>query len=122
MGKKECGGEIVAPTFAFQSEYHPRMSEIGRVYGSHNWYREVLGPITFGFPSQVVPLQTADFVAHQINKEIEHIEYDELTLQNMGRTLALENATAFNGMHIGGGFGADALRLAIKRFRESGTL
>ncbi len=119
---KKAAGELVVPMFAYQPEYHARMSEIGRVYGAQDWYRRVLGPIAFGFPSQNVPLQTADFVAHQINKEWEHREYDELTLQNMGRTLALSNATAFNGMHVGGGFDARALLLTIDRFKKTGSI
>lgn len=120
--KTNAGGEIVVPMFAYQPEYYSRMAEVGRVYGSRASYREVLGPIAFGYPFQVVPLQTADFVAHPIRKEFEHVEYDELTLDNIDRALALKNATAFNGMGVGGGFDARALAATVERFKKTGNI
>jgi hypothetical protein len=120
--KRRAGGELVAPMFSYQPEYYARMAEIGRVYGSQGWYRTVLGPIAFGFPSQVVPLQAADFVSHQVNSRWEHIEYGDLKLENMGPTVALQNATAFNGMHVGGGFDRKSLRLVVERFKKTGKI
>jgi hypothetical protein len=69
-----------------------------------------------------VPLQAADFVSHQINSRWEHVEYGDLTLQNMGPTLALQNATAFNGMHVGGGFDRKSLKTVVERFKKTGKL
>jgi len=116
------GGERIAPMFGYSPEYYARMADIGRVYGRQTWYQEVLGPIAFGFPSQVVPLQAADFLVHLINAETHHLEYDDLSLSNLGRSLALENATAFNGMHVGGGFDANALKLTLDRFARTGEI
>ena len=122
LGTSHMAGEIVSAMFAHHPEYGARMTEIGNAYGKSPSYLKFLGPIAFGSPAQVIPLQAADFVAHQVNKEFEHIEYDELTLQNMGRTLALENATAFNGMNIGGGFDARALVTTIERFKKTRSI
>lgn len=69
------GGEKIIPMFAYSTEFSPRMAEIGRVYGSQDWYREILGPIAFGFPSEVIPLQAADLIAHQSNWKIEKRAY-----------------------------------------------
>jgi len=120
--KRRTNGELVAPMFSYQPEYYARMAEIGRVYGSRDWYRTVLGPIAFGFPSQVMPLQAADFVSHQINSRWEHVEYGEITLKNIGPTLALQNATAFNGMHVGGGFDRKSLRRVVEQFKKTGEI
>jgi hypothetical protein len=94
------------------------MGEIGRVYRASNWYGEVPGPTAFDHPWQLIPLQTADFVALQIRADFEHIEYDQLTLANIGPTIALQNATAFNGMDVGGGFDARALQATVERFKK----
>jgi len=112
--------ELVAPMFAYQNEYHQRMGEIGRLYGSQDWYRKVLGPIAFDFPDRVIPLQAADFLAHQMNWSLERREYGPVTLAEGDQTIALSNATprGTDG-HI---LDADSLRVCVKNFVETGEI
>lgn len=117
--KQAAGEERVAPMFAYHEEYSPRTTS---VYGAQTWYSDVLGPIAFGRPVQVPPLQTADFIAHQLRQHAHHISYDELTLANMGVTVAFANATANNGTGMFRGYDAGALPGAIKRLNETGRI
>jgi hypothetical protein len=108
-------GELVSPVFAYNSEHTDRMAEIGAMYSASPGYKEVLGPITFGSPSQTIPLQTADFLVHQIR-------WDWLKEDQIGPTLALANATAFKGISLGSGFGETALRNSIGSFLKTGAI
>lgn len=117
--KRHVGGEKVVPMFAYTSEYSPA---VWAVYGAQTWYRDVLGALSFDHPSNVVPLQTADFVAHQIRQDAHHVNYDELTLENIGMTLALQNATAENGTSMVRGYDRVALHETVQRFKASGKI
>lgn len=117
--RRHASGEKVVPMFAYTSEYSPTTTAL---YGAQDWYRDVLGALSFDSPANVVPLQAADFIAHQIRQDAHHIGYDELTLQTMGMTVALQNATARNGTTMVRGYDANALRLTINRFKASGTI
>lgn len=115
-GRAHAAGERIAPMFAQQEEYGPRMQKVGDAYGRENWYRDVLGPIGFGHPDQVVPLQAADFLSHQHNWDIEARRYGTL----IGETKALLRATP-RGIY-GHWFDAPALELTVHRFRETGEI
>lgn len=118
--KQSAGGEIVCPMFAYHREFAPRMAEIGRVYGAQDWYKTVLGPIAFGYPEQVIPLQGADLLAHQMNQDIAQRAFGPFDL-GTGETKALRWATG--GKFIRGNwFDAIGLELTIKRFRETGKI
>lgn len=110
-------GEVVVPMFAYHPEYHDRMAAIGRAYGAQEWYREVLGPISFGYPAQVIPLQGADLVVHQMNDEIER----RLNQIISGRTMALDRAAGGRFIH-GHWFDVEGLEITVKRFHEIGEI
>ena len=118
--KRNAGGEPVAPMFAWHPEYSRRTSAL---YGAQSWYRDVLGALAFDYPARVPALQTADFVANQVRHDADRVQYDEITIANMGVTLAFENATAKNGMHMIRGYhNESALLGTIKRFNETGQI
>ena len=102
--------------FAHQREYASRMQAVGAAYEREKWYRTVLGPIAFGHPEDVVPLQAADFISHQHNWDIENRRYGTA----MTETKALFNATP-KGI-LGHWFDADGLRLTVERFKKTGEI
>ena len=105
--------------FAFHNEFTPRMSEIGRLYGAHDWYKDVLGALAFDYPERVAPLQAADLLAHQMRWDAEKRIYGPFTLANMGPTRAVMNATG--GRFIFGNLlEKDGLLKTMKRFKEAG--
>jgi hypothetical protein len=112
---QKATGELVCPVFAYNSEYTDRMAEVGAMYGASPVYKEVLGPIAFGSPSHLIPLQAADLLVHQIR-------WDWVKEDQIGPTLALARATAFKGMRLGGGFGETGLRNSIESFLKTGAI
>lgn len=121
--RRAADGEVVVPVFAYSKEYSPRMDELGRVWGQTDWYRSVLGSISFGFPSQVVPLQAADFLVHEIGWHWDNQFYGPLpTLIESGYRQILDNATQHRGLHMGGCYDAVPLRNAVKHFKETGEI
>jgi hypothetical protein len=118
--RRNAGGEIVAPMFAFQPEYAERMTAIGAAYGKEAWYRNVLGPIAFGYPQQVIALQCADAIAHQTNYDVKRGEYERLTLATGGPTVALHNA-APKGV-TGHVFDERSLQITVERFTRTGEI
>jgi hypothetical protein len=117
--KSKVGGERVVPMFGYTLEYSPKTIEL---YGAETWYRDVLGAIAFDSPDYVLPLQTADFVAHQIRQDAHRVGYDDLTLENIGMTLALHNATLKNGTDMIRGYTSGGLKAAARRLRTSGKI
>jgi hypothetical protein len=120
--QETTSGERVAPMFAITKEYLPRMAEIGAAYLASDWYGEFLAPIAFGRPSNVLPLQAADFMAHEASEQVRHLEYDVLTIRNGGPRYAYNLATKARGAHVGGYFDAKALASTVRRFKETGTI
>lgn len=118
---KYADGEIIAPMFAHQPEYLKRMVNAGAAYGAEKWYQKIFDPIAFGCPVQVVPLQSADLISHQIGWSIEHRRFGQISIANSGQTIALENAINGRFMH-GHWFDADGLARTIKCFRETGEI
>jgi len=115
------GGELVVPIFAFHKEYTPRMKEIGDLYGAHDWYRNVLGPVAFDYPERVIPLQSADLIAHQMNWDVEKRAFGPHDLQSGGQTNCLYWATGGRFTH-GNWFDAQGLKLTIERFKRTGQI
>jgi hypothetical protein len=110
--------DTIIPMFAYSADLSPRMADIGRAYGSHDWYREILGPIAFGYPQQVIPLQAADLLAHQMNWDVEK-RFRPFDLRTAGPTKALYWAT--RGEFVRGNLlDRDGLALTVKRFKEAG--
>jgi hypothetical protein len=121
--RKNANGERVCPVFSRQPEFEEWMTYASQSYGQAAWYQETLGPIAFGYPWQVVPLQCADLIAHEISWEWERRGYGPPpTLQTIGYRRLLANASAYNGLHVGGCFDANALRLAVERFKKTGRI
>jgi hypothetical protein len=114
-------GEIVIPTFAIHPEYHQRMADIGAAYGAQSWYNRILGQLAFGSPDQVVPLQGADLIAHQINWDVERRRFGPFDLASGGPTKALMLATGDRFVH-GHWFDVEGLALTQRRFSESGEI
>jgi hypothetical protein len=48
---RKANGELVVPMFAHTDEYYNKWSAVGHSYSSQDGYRDVLGPIVFGYPS-----------------------------------------------------------------------
>lgn len=118
---KNTNGEKVAPMFAHQAEYHERMAAVGRAYEVDGWYRQLLGAIEFGRPQEIVPLQCADLVVHQVGWNIEKRRYGKISIANSGQTLALENATGGRFIH-GQWFDAEGLTRTVENFRKTGEI
>lgn len=118
-GHAHARGELIVPMFAYSTEFAPRMAELGRVYGAHDWYSRILGPIAFGRPQQVIPLQAADLLVHQARWNQEKGVSVPLTLANAGQTNMHRWATGGRYQH-GNWFDAEGLLLTERRFREAG--
>lgn len=112
--------EKISPMFAHSDEYADRMGEVGRLYSKEQWYRRTLGPIAFGHMEEVVPLQTADFIANQMRHHIERREYSESVWDAMRQTWALYNATPRG--QSGHYFTAESLKRIVEKYRETGEI
>jgi hypothetical protein len=121
--KRHSDGERVVPMFAFQPQYAALMSQVGEAYEQFPWYRDVLGPLAFDYPDRNIPLQAADLLAHEISWEWDRVGYGPPpTLMNIGIRRVLEKATAYNGLHQGGCFDANALSVAVERYKRTGNI
>ena len=116
---QNANGESVVPVFAWHQEHSPKMTAL---YGAQTWYRDVLAAISFGFPTHIIPLQAADFIAHQLNYDTLHVNYHDWTIANGGRTLAFDNATKRNGKHMLHGYSFESLLTADQRFVRTGKI
>jgi hypothetical protein len=117
-GAANAVGEKIVPMFAYSREFSQRQGKLLDLYGVHDWYRQVLGPIAFGYPQDVIPLQAADLLAHQMNWDAEK-RFKPITLATIGPTPALEWAT--NGKFVRGNLLEKSGLLSIeKRFRDAG--
>ena len=115
-------GEKVAPMFANQEEYKGRMDAVDQAFRRSGDYCRVLGPIAFGFPEEVQALQCADLLAHEVSEYWRHVFYDEPKLASVGPRRLMLNLIEKNGWTGRGGcYDANALKLAIRRFRENGS-
>jgi len=110
----------VAPVFAEQDEYNPRMVEIYDAYHHHPEWSRFLRSMTFASPRGVKPLQAADMLAYGVALEQSDVEYpkQEKTIENIGPRKFLINLTGYRGLDVGGCFGARALKNALKDFQS----
>jgi hypothetical protein len=121
--RSNANGERVVPMFAYQEQYSAHMMEIGAAYGGYPWYRDVLGPLAFDFPDRNIPLQAADLLAHEISWDWNRAGYGPPpTVTDIGFRRVLAKASGFNGLHLGGCFDANALRLTVDRFKRTGKI
>lgn len=116
---RHAGGELVSPMFGLHQKYSPRA--LAR-YDAQTWYRDALASLAFDYPERIIPLQAADFVAHQVRHDAHHLGYEELTLANIDFTLWFANATAKNGVDLILGYGSAQLANAVRKFNESGKV
>ena len=102
------------------ADFTPRMATVGRLYGAHPWYRDILGALAFDYPDRVVGLQCADLLSHQMRWDVEK-EYANapLSLENVGPTKALEWATGGKPIR-GHEFDRKGLLRTIRRFHGLG--
>jgi len=115
---RKARGELVAPMFAYQQEYQSRMTDVTRAYGSEPWYARTLGPIAFGHPAQVIPLQGADMLAYEMAIDLKRRRYDSVFI---GTRNVLDWMTG-GRFTFGHWFDAEALKLTVKRYRETGEI
>lgn len=112
----------VAPMFAEQTEFQPRMIEAYEAWRKHPQFGQFLRPVAFASPSQVKPLQSADMLAYGMG--LDNMDNSEplepWTLANLGTRRFLHNATEHTGLTVGGCYGEAALRNALISFRETG--
>lgn len=122
--RRKANGERIDPMFAYSPEYAERMAEVGAAYSRQDWYKQALGPIAFGYPEQVIPLQAADMLVHEIAWHWDNQEYGPVPkrLEEVGYRRVFANATKFNGLNEGGCFDAGALGLAVERFKRTGRI
>ncbi len=112
----KASGELIVPMFAHDSKRDKDFRSIYNAYGADDWYSSVLGPIAFGFPKQVVPLQCADLISNQMRYDIEIRRYE----RPVGPTAALDWATPNNP--VGHWFNAAGLRLTVDRWKSTGEI
>jgi hypothetical protein len=113
-----AGGEAVVPVFAYSQDLSAGMAAIWHAYGAHDWFRNILGPIAFGHPQQIIPLQAADLLAHQMNWDAGK-RFQPFSLQTAGPTKALYWAT--RGEFVRGNyFDGKSLLLVAERYKEAG--
>lgn len=121
--RHKTGGERIAPSFAIQDEYLERNRQVFDVYLRNPAWRDFLGPISFGHPSQLTPYQCADHIAFWLRYEWERPSKEKITMENGGLVNALGNAVRKNGLlHQGGCWTYQSLKNAILQFNRSGTL
>jgi hypothetical protein len=119
--RRYAEGRVVIPMFARQRQFANWITYASQAYGQSEWYRNVLGPIAFGYPEHAVPLQAAELFAHNVSLDGERRGYGTtMTLETVG--ICHRAASAVFGPNVGGCFGEKALRSAIVRFRESGSI
>ncbi|HEX3652369.1 MAG TPA: hypothetical protein VHU18_06055 [Rhizomicrobium sp.] len=119
----KTGGERIAPSFAVQEEYQDRSRQIYDAYWRNPAWKDFLGPISFGHPSQLVPYQCADHIAFWLRYEWERPSKEKITLENGGMVNALGNAVRKNGLlRQGGCWTLESMRNAIEQFNRTGTL
>ena len=118
--RREGYSAAVAPLFAEQDEYNHRMMDIYEAYRHHPEWSKFLRSMTFAAPRGIIPLQAADMLAYGVALERSDVEYpkQEITLSNIGPRKFLINMTGFHGLHVGGCFGALALKNAMRDFRS----
>jgi hypothetical protein len=120
--RREANGEKVALMFAHQKEYRAGMDAVDRAFRQSAAYEEILGPLAFDWPKNVIPLQSADILAHEVSEKWRHQCYEGPTLGTMGHRRLLSNAVQAHGLPgTGGCFDRSALLNAIRRFRETGS-
>ena len=114
--RHSADGTPVAVVFAEHPEYQSRAVFTYDLWRQRPDFARFLGAITRGSPKLVVPLQAADMLAYEINKEWEKVEYEELTWENIRPRTVLDRITTIHGLHGGGLFGDQAIRTAVARF------
>lgn len=117
---KHTDGELVAPVFAYRTEYASGKGiggDVLKLYGSQDWYKNSLAAIAFDYPERVIPLQAADLVSHQMNWEIQ----GRVGLRSRRGTKALNWATSGRFIH-GHWFNGPALKLTVNRFQQTGEI
>ncbi|TAL03684.1 MAG: DUF3800 domain-containing protein [Rhodospirillaceae bacterium] len=117
--RDHANSELVVPMFAVHTEFTPQLAEIGHLYTANERTKKILGSLAFDFPERVIPLQVADFLAHQIGWQTKALAYNPLV--GGAGTRALHWATGGQFVH-GNWFDADGLCLTVKKYCEKGVI
>lgn len=121
LGQANPHHERPALVFAHTPEYYARMAEIARVYAHSPWHSAYLGSITFSTPEELIPLQAADFIAHEMRFYIDRLEYGPpITLRDSGLRQILADATPRGT--IGHWYEERGLHHMIDRFKKTGRI
>lgn len=121
IGQENPQHDRPAMVFSHAPEYHQRMAELARVYAQSSWHSDYLGSITFSTPEALIPLQAADFIAHEIRFHIDRIEYGPpITMRDSGVRQILANAIPRGA--IGHWYDEGGLRSMMARFTKTGQI
>lgn len=121
LGQANPSHNRPALVFAHTPEYYERMSNIARVYSQSAWHSAYLGSITFSTPEELIPLQAADFIAHEMRFYIDRLEYGPpITLRDSGLRQILLDATPRGT--IGHWYEEKGLHHMMERFKRTGRI
>jgi len=110
-------GSQVNIVFAEQAEYKNRNDVAYAAWKAHPQFNRFLGPLTYATPQQLVPLQSADLVVHQVRREWEGLEFKEVNLAtNFQIQPSLDRITHSYKRISGGFYGTMALKNTIRGF------
>ena len=119
--KRQNINEKVAPMFASSPNYSAQMQKIGKACQSKSWYADHLGTIAFGSMEDHIPLQAADYLAHQMCWEIEKNHGVVTGMRKpSGRTEALHLMTS--KAITGHWFYGDHLESVVRQFKLTGEI
>jgi hypothetical protein len=121
--RHHADGGPVSIVFAEQKEYEERSAKTLQAWRRHPEVDRFLGSLTFVRPQKSLPLQAADLLAYEANKEWEGRQYGELSFAtNFQLRPVLQKITQRRAMHAGGLYSARALKTAVARFHTTGEI
>ena len=121
--RHNADGTRIGIVFAEQREYQDRNIATHQAWQRYPDVNRFIGSLTFSSPRKLIPLQTADLLAYEINKEWEGRQYGELSFAtNFQRRPLLQKITQRRAMHAGGLYSTRALITAVAKFHATGTV
>jgi hypothetical protein len=121
--RHNADGTPIRIVFAEQKEYQNRSIAIHEAWRRHPDVDRFIGSLTFSSPRKLIPLQTADLLAFEANKEWEGRQYGKLSFTtNFQLRPILQKITQRQAMHAGGLYGTRALITAVAKFHATGDI
>ena len=115
---KNAKQEYVVPIFANQQEYNSKMDRIDRDRCQFPWYSNIISPISFNTPENLIPLQAADFVAYSMREDIQDREFGT----GLGITSKAFHTATDGRFKIGHWFDGNGLNRVIRNYLEAGEI